>query len=152
MKLVSILRIKDQIQTIDECLTKLSELVDEIIVLDNCSTDGTFDVYKKYPKIIEILQTVGFDEGRDKIMLLDAAKKRSPDWIMWIDADEVFEKHFTRTIIESYMNSSYNRITFRMCNFGFLKLTADLIMNIISTRFILSAACGETLKDRILEI
>jgi glycosyltransferase involved in cell wall biosynthesis len=117
MKLLAILRIKDQIDTIDECLTKLTEIVDEIVVLDNGSTDGTLEAYKKYPKVVTVLETVGFDEGRDKCMLLDEAKKRSPDWIVWTDADEVFEEHFTRAVVEKYMSSRHNRFVFRMCNF-----------------------------------
>lgn len=117
MKLVAILRIKNQIDHIDLCLKKLSDLADHIIVLDNGSTDGTSDTYRKYPKIVKVLNTIGFDEGRDKIMLLEEAKKTEADWILWIDADEVFENHFTREIVEGYMNSKHNRITFRMCNF-----------------------------------
>jgi len=117
MKLIGILRIKDQIHTINQCINKLSSLVDEIIVLDNWSTDGTLEAYKKYPKIVEVLETREFDEGRDKIMLLEAAKKRNPDWIVWIDADEVFENHLDRSTLEGYMHSKFNRITFRMCNF-----------------------------------
>lgn len=117
MKLAAILRIKDQILTIDECLAKLSELSDEIIIVDNGSTDGTLETYQKYPKVRTVLRTEGFDEGRDKVMLLEEAKKSDPDWILWIDADEVFEKQFTRKAIEGYMHSTYNRIAFRMCNF-----------------------------------
>jgi len=121
MKLVAILRIKDQISTIDECLSKLSSLADEIIIIDNGSTDGTLAVYKKFPKISKIFHTEGYDEGRDKIMLLNEAKKSGADWIVWIDADEIFEDHFTREVVERYMNSKYNRITFRMCNFWLSK-------------------------------
>ena len=117
MKLVAILRIKNQIDTIDECIAKLSTFADEIIVLDNGSTDGTLEAYTRHPKITTVLTTVGFDEGRDKILLLEEAKKKNPDWILWCDADEVFENHFTRGVVEKYMGSKYNRITFRMCNF-----------------------------------
>jgi len=117
MKLIAILRIKDEILNIERCLTRLTELVDEIVILDNGSTDGTLDVYPKFPKVIEILHTIGFDEGRDKIMLLDAAKKRNPDWILWTDGDEVFESSLNRNILNKYMQSKYNRVMFRMCNF-----------------------------------
>lgn len=117
MKLVAILRIKDEILYIERCLKRLSELVDEIIVLDNGSTDGTLDVYPFFSKIVQIIKTEGFDEGRDKIMLLEAAKKQNPDWIMWIDGDEEFEEALDRSVLEKYMNSKYNKILFRMCNF-----------------------------------
>jgi len=117
MKLTAILRIKDQISTIDGCMSKLSSIADDIMVIDNGSTDGTLSAYGRYPKISKVLHTVGYDEGRDKIMLLEEAKKSGADWIMWIDADEVFEAHFTRDEAQRYMRSGYSRITFRMCNF-----------------------------------
>ena len=121
MKLVAVLRIKNEMPVVEECLSKLSSLVDEVIVLDNGSTDGTLDCYKKFAKIVEILHTEGYHEGRDKCLLLEAVKKRNPDWILWIDGDEIFEKNFTRKEIEKYMQSPYNQILFRMFNFWLSK-------------------------------
>jgi phosphatidyl-myo-inositol dimannoside synthase len=120
-RIIAILRIKNEIDTIDESLTKLSELVDEIIVLDNDSTDGTQNVYGNYSKIVEVLKTEEFNEGRDKIMLLEAAKKRNPDWIIFLDVDEIFENDFTRKTMEKYMLKKYDRINFRLCHFWLSK-------------------------------
>ncbi len=53
MKLTAILRIKDQIATIDECMSKLSTIADEIVVVDNGSTDGTIERYKSISEDIE---------------------------------------------------------------------------------------------------
>ncbi|MFH1769746.1 MAG: glycosyltransferase [Parcubacteria group bacterium] len=117
MKLVAILRAKDNIQTIGLCLQRLSDLTDGIIVADNDSTDGTLEIYKRFPKIKKVLHTKGYHEGRDKILLLDEAKKENPDWILVIDHDEVFEKHLTRNIMENYMKSHYDHIVFRLCNY-----------------------------------
>jgi glycosyltransferase involved in cell wall biosynthesis len=116
-RIIAILRIKNELDIIDECLSRLSDLVDEILVVDNGSDDGTQDVYHNYPKVTEVIKTEGFDEGRDKIMLLEAAKKRNPDWLMFLDADEIFEKNFTRKVMEKYMASGYDRINFRFCLF-----------------------------------
>lgn len=117
MKLVAILRVKDEILIIRECLTKLSELADEIIILDNGSTDGTLECFPEFPKIIKILKTEGYHDGRDRCWLLEEAKKRNPDWILLIDGDEVFENLFTRQVVEKYMQSRYNQISFKLCHF-----------------------------------
>ncbi len=117
MKLVAMLRIKNEIETIDDCLSNLSPLVDEIVVLDNGSTDGTLEKYNQFKKVIKVIKTEGFDEGRDKILLLNEVKKRNPDWIIWIDGDEVFEKSFTRKEVEKYMKCKHDRVAFRLCHF-----------------------------------
>ncbi len=117
MKLIGIMHVKNAIRTVDECLEKLSGLVDEIIVVDNGSTDGTLEAYGKYSKIVKIAYTEGYHGGRDVRLLLEEAKKRNPDWILLIDSDEVFEEHFTRKIVEGYMKSEHDVIYFRMFNF-----------------------------------
>ncbi|MFA5029397.1 MAG: glycosyltransferase [Patescibacteria group bacterium] len=117
MKLIALMRVKNEIDLIRESLSRLSELADEIIIVDNGSTDGTERVYGEFPKVIKILETVGFNEGRDKIMLLSEAKTRHPDWLIFLDADEIFEKNFTRSDLEKYMSLKYDRINFRLCHF-----------------------------------
>jgi len=109
---------------LEECLTKLSSLVDEIIILDNGSTDGTIEMCRKFPKVVNVIQrddTNNFHEGRDRNLMLTEAKKRNPDWIIMLDPDEIFEKHLSRDIIEKYMRSGYDRVAFRMCNFWLSK-------------------------------
>ena len=117
MKLIAIMRVKDEIGLIRESLARLSQLADEIVILDNGSTDGTQDVYREFPKVVQVLQTEGFNEGRDKIMLLEAAKARQPDWLIFLDADEIFEKHLSRSDLDRYMKMKRERIDFRFCHF-----------------------------------
>ena len=120
MKIVAFVRTKNSVFVLNECLTKLSSLVDEIIILDNGSTDGTLEMCDKFPKIIKIIRhddAGNFNEGRDRNLMLSEAKKRYPDWITMADPDEVFEKNFTRDTLDKYIHSGYDRISFRMCNF-----------------------------------
>ncbi len=122
MKIVAMMRVKDAILTIHECLTNLSRLVDEIVIVDNGSTDGTLESYAQFPKIVDIAHTEGYDEGRDRALYLKMAKKRNPDWLLWIDSDEIFEQHANRKDLEKLMNrNDVNQISFRMYNFYFSK-------------------------------
>ena len=117
-KLVVMLRVKDGIFFVHEWLENIGKLVDEIVVVDNGSTDGTFEVLKAYPKVVDIVQTKGFNEGRDKNLVYDMARKRNPDWCLWIDVDELFEPELTRVDFERLMQSKIvNKYAFRRFHF-----------------------------------
>lgn len=113
-KLVAMLRVKDGILFIERWLSRMELLVDEIVVVDNGSTDGTYEILRKHPKVVELERTEGFHEGRDRIMLLDMAKSRNPDWLIGLDVDEIFEDALTREHLDKMMNSKiFNSYGFR---------------------------------------
>jgi glycosyltransferase involved in cell wall biosynthesis len=117
-KIIAIMRIKNQKLTITDCLDRLSNLVDGIVIVDNGSTDGTELIYGQYEKILEISKTNDFDEGRDKNLALQLARKYHPDWILWLDGDEIFEQSVSRSDLEVLMNDPRTGlIQFRMYNF-----------------------------------
>ncbi len=117
-KLVLMLRVKDGIFFVHEWLECFEKLVDEIVVLDNGSTDGTYEVLKAHPKVVEIVRTEGFNEGRDKNLMYDTARKRNPDWLMWLDVDEIFEPELTRKDFDKLMKSKLvNKFAFRRFHF-----------------------------------
>ena len=116
-KLVCMLRVKDGMTFINEWLENMARLVDEIVVVDNGSTDGTYELLKSHPKVVDITKTEGFHEGRDKIMVYEMARKRNPDWCLWLDVDEIFEKRVTRGHLNKLMKSK------KVTQYGFRRFT-----------------------------
>ncbi len=117
-KLVMMLRVKDGIFFANEWLACFEKLVDEIVVLDNGSTDGTYELLKAHPMVVDIIRTEGYNEGRDKNLLYQHVRLRKPDWCMWLDIDEIFEPGLTRQHFEKLMASKYiAKFAFRRFHF-----------------------------------
>jgi glycosyltransferase involved in cell wall biosynthesis len=117
-KLVVMLRVKDGILFVEDWLNNVEKLANEIVVVDNGSTDGTYEILKRHPKVVSIDRTEGFDEGRDKILAFERAKERNPDWILWLDIDEIFEERLTRKKLERMMTSTlFSKYHFRRFHF-----------------------------------
>ena len=106
-RLIIPLRVKNAKLFIDEWLNCYEKLADGIVAVDNGSTDGTYEKLKNHPKVLAIRQTEEFDEGRDIKILLELAKEQKPDWLLTVDADEIFEKRLTRDNLEKMMNSRF---------------------------------------------
>lgn len=117
-KLVVMLRVKDGMFFAEEWLRCFEKLVDEIVVLDNGSTDGTYEYLQQHPKVVESMRTEGYNEGRDKNLLYNLARTRNPDWLIWVDIDELFEPNLTRKDFDRLMARSFvNKYAFRRFHF-----------------------------------
>jgi len=117
-KLVVMLRVKDGMFFVIEWLQCFEKIADEIVVLDNSSTDGTYEVLKAHPKVVDIIRTEGYNEGRDKNLLYNHVRKRAPDWCLWVDVDEIFEPELTRAYFDKLMKSRIvNKFAFRRFHF-----------------------------------
>ena len=117
-KLVALLRVKDGIFFTKDWLECYERLVDEIVVLDNGSTDGTFEMLAAHPKVVATARTRDYDEGRDKNMMYAMARERKPDWCIWVDIDEIFEPELTRAHFNKLMSRSWvNKYDFRRFHF-----------------------------------
>lgn len=117
-KFVAMLRVKDGITFVHEWLECFERLVDEIVVLDNGSTDGTDKVLLAHPKVVDLVRTEGYNEGRDKNLLYARLRLRNPDWCIWVDIDEIFEPGLTRAHFDRLMSRSFvNKYAFRRFHF-----------------------------------
>lgn len=108
-KLVAIYRVKDGDQFFEQSLKRTSEFVDEICVLvDNPGKDDrSEEIAKACTKVVSLeISTKDFDERRDRNTLLKMAYDRKADWVISIDADEVFEDRFTKEFAQKLMHPS----------------------------------------------
>jgi glycosyltransferase involved in cell wall biosynthesis len=75
------------------CLESMTKYCDEIVLYDDGSTDDSLQVARQFTDlIIEGKQNDFSNELFHKQQLLELALSRNPDWIFWMDADEVLEK------------------------------------------------------------
>lgn len=113
-KLIILLRVKDGMHFLPEWIDNVSKFADEVVAVDNGSTDGTLEMLKKSKIVTKIHETKGFDEGRDRILTYKMARERKANWLMMLDVDEVFEEGFSRKHVEKLMRSNiYTYYKFR---------------------------------------
>jgi tetratricopeptide (TPR) repeat protein len=76
--------VRDEEELLEDCLASAAPWVDEIVVVDTGSTDGTRAVAARYgARIIDHPWSDSFAEARN--VSIEAA---TGDWILWLDADE----------------------------------------------------------------
>ena len=84
MKVSVVVSAFNEEKKLDECLQSVGKIALEIIVIDNSSTDKTFDIAKKYTdKVFK----------KENLMMLNTNKnfgfsKATSEWILNLDADE----------------------------------------------------------------
>ncbi|WP_434748965.1 glycosyltransferase [Paenibacillus amylolyticus] len=101
-KLTAMLQVRnEQGRYLEEVLQDLSEFVDEIVIVDDASTDGTPDICRSFPKVVrlEILEKPLFaEEWRLRNTLWQAAVSTCPDWLLSVDADELYSTEAKQAI------------------------------------------------------
>lgn len=101
-KIVTIYRLKNEERWIKKSLEAVSQISDEIIILDDDSTDSTIKICENFPNVVDIHKqnNLLFDESRDKNILLTMALKRTPDFILTLDGDEIIQPCAERLFFE----------------------------------------------------
>lgn len=94
---------RDEAHDIDECLASVA-WADEIVVVDQASTDGTADIARAHgARVIVAPDWPGF--GRQKNLAVDAC---TGDWILSIDADERVTGDLAREIAAAVARADHD--------------------------------------------
>lgn len=98
MKLSAIIIAKNESEVIENALKSL-KFCDEIIVIDNNSSDDTSEISKRVGAVVYKSESSSFSELRDF-----GKEKAKGDFILYVDADEVVSNELENSI-KSVMNS-----------------------------------------------
>lgn len=103
-------------KNIVRCLLSLKDWVDEIILVDMNSTDGTREKAREFTKKIYTHPHLGFADPARNFSI----EKASGDWILMIDADEEVSKELKSILLKiaKTSNKSYFRLPRKNIIFG----------------------------------
>jgi glycosyltransferase involved in cell wall biosynthesis len=93
--------VRDEIACLQRCLDSVKHVVDEIVIVDTGSTDGTLDLAKKYAsRLAQIAWIDDFSYARN--ISIDMA---TGDWILVLDADDYLREESCSDLLQSLRES-----------------------------------------------
>ena len=98
MKLISCVRQKNGLKYLPRLMKQLKDISDEIVILDDYSTDGSYEWLVKETKTpikpFHVLRQkdLVYSGGRDWNMIHSFVAPLKPDWVLMIDVDELIEE------------------------------------------------------------
>lgn len=91
-----VLATKNEAKNIGACLESVKDIADEIVVVDEYSTDETRKIAQKYgAKVYKNKHKKNFHESKQM-----AINKAKGDWILQLDADEIVTKRLAQEITD----------------------------------------------------
>jgi glycosyltransferase involved in cell wall biosynthesis len=103
MKLSCYIMVKNHANTIRYAMESVYPHVDELVIIDSGSTDGTLDIAREYTDKIYFNEFEDFSKQRNF-----ALSKCMGEWSFYLDADEIVGENFSK--IRRYFNKHYNSL------------------------------------------
>ncbi len=113
MKLTAIVIAKNEQKMLEACLESI-KWAQEIIILDNGSSDKTIEIAKKYTDKVYSFEELSFADLRNK-----GLEKSTGDWILYIDADERVTDGLKTEILETIESTQNSAVALSRKNIIF---------------------------------
>ena len=80
--------VKNEEETLPQCLEPVKDVFDQIVVVDTGSEDNTVEIAKNYGAEVHYFPWIDdFSAARN-----ESLKHATGDWIFWLDADDRMER------------------------------------------------------------
>ena len=113
--------VKNEAFEIERCLDDIILWADKIVLFDDGSSDNTVELAEQYPKVMAIHKKDNphniRTEGIDRQILYDLACAENPDWICFLDCDEIFDDKMKWQIYDLITDPCINLYHFHEINF-----------------------------------
>lgn len=87
---IGVAMVKDEADIIGHTVSWMLRNVDQVIVADNGSTDGTRTILESFPEVIVVDDNeVGYLQSEKMSALAEKARLAGADWVVPFDADEI---------------------------------------------------------------
>ena len=117
--IIALCRVKNGGEIFRKCLTRVSSMVDTVIVFDDNSTDNTAEIAQKFANVVyHKSEWNTLDEARDRQWMLDKARELKADWCWIMDHDELPEEKLYRDLrrIVENANPEKDLFSFKICH------------------------------------
>ncbi len=105
MKLSVVISAFNEQKLIEDCLISVKDLADEIVFIDNTSSDNTVEIAKKYTQKVHIRVNDPVNLNKNKNF---GFSKATSDWILSLDADERIPKELASEIKSAILKKDIN--------------------------------------------
>lgn len=93
--LIALIPTYNESERITDCLRSIEKYCDGIILLDDDSTDGTYQMVQSNKLLVKAKKVrKEFNDKQNRNILLDIASFFKAEWFIFIDADERFDDRF----------------------------------------------------------
>ncbi|WP_127588257.1 glycosyltransferase family 2 protein [Paenibacillus koleovorans] len=120
-KLTAIMQVRNEASRfLPLVLEELCTFVDEIVVVDDHSTDRTAEVCRACPKVVKLVtleDSLFAQEWELRTLLWQTAAATEPDWLLSVDADELYERKAREYIPHLINQDRVDWFSFRFYDF-----------------------------------